>query len=147
MKGPGVNVPFENPTDPPVNWDEQARQWRDLNATGQLINGKIWLGLPGFYPLTIKAAYVIGVIYDLCLTVSHLLHDKRRQQFYIPAYGIFASGVDVLGRCLQGNESHNPGIDRDKPDILAGFKWLRSPVYPAYDDVRREDILIETGHA
>ncbi len=146
MNNPGVNVRFEIPTNPPVNWDEQAQQWRDLNATEELIDGQMRSGHPGFYPLTIKAAYVIGVIHDLCSTVSHLLQDERRQQFYIPAYGIFASGVDLLGRCLQGNNSHNPGVDRN-PDILAGFKWLRNPVYPAYVDVQRGDILIETSQA
>lgn len=146
MSDPPVNVRFEIPTEPPPHWDEEAQRWRHLNATPLLINGQSRVGHPGFYPLTIKAAYVIGVIYDLCLTVSYLLQpSSMRDRFYIPAYGVFASGVDLLGRCLQGNNTHNAGPDRNNPDILAGFKWLKEPSYPAYETVQRDEVLIETS--
>ncbi len=148
MSDPPVNVRFEAPTDPPPNWDEEAQRWRNLNATQILIGGQMRSGHPGFYPLTIKAAYVIGVLHDLCSAVSYLLQNPNaRQQFYIPAYGIFASGVDLLGRCLQGNTTHSAGVDRNNPDILAGFQWLHEPTYPAYAHVQRDAILVETSRS
>lgn len=146
MSEPPINVRFETPTDPPSNWTEEAQRWRTLNATQILIDGQVLSGHPGFFPLTIKAAYVIGVIHDLCSAVSYLLlNPQTRQQFYIPAYGIFASGVDLLGRCLQGNTTHQAGLSRNNPDILAGFKWLHTPSYPAYELVERDAALITTN--
>jgi len=91
-----VNVKLETPTVSIPGWDEEAKEWMSLNATVQ--------GNPDFYPLTIKAAYIIGVIHDICESVTHLLaHRCARETTYIPAYGVFASGIELLGRCVRGN--------------------------------------------
>jgi hypothetical protein len=148
MGDPLVNVQFEVPPDPPLNWAEDARRWRELNATPVVIDGETHFGHPGFYPLTIKAGYVIGTIHDLCSAVTYLLRDPAvRSQFYIPAYGIFAAGVDLLGRCLQGNATHRAGPRSDAPDLLAGFKWLCNPVYPTYEQINPDTIVVETSRA
>jgi hypothetical protein len=74
--------------------------------------------------LTIKAAYVIGIIYCICESVSILLSKPEKLKFtYIPAYGEFASGVELLGRCLRGNHK----TYGNSKDLEAGFKngWRR----------------------
>ncbi|MGB3905234.1 MAG: hypothetical protein WBB22_09945 [Anaerolineae bacterium] len=95
--GAPINVKVENPTDAGTNWQAEVPRWRSLNKQ---IGGN-----PDFYPLTIKGAHVIGVIHDICESVSCLLrYPNARQTTYIPAYGVFASGVEILGRCIRGNE-------------------------------------------
>lgn len=87
--------------------------------------------------MTIKAAYVIGIIHDLCESVTCLLrHPDVRQTTYIPAYGVFASGIDLLGRCMRG---HSTSWDNTK-DLTTGFKWL-DPSQSVSDD----PILVKTS--
>lgn len=106
-----VNLILEYPNIP--GWDAEARNWRQLNAD---VGGN-----EDFGPLTIKAVYVIGVIYAICESVSHLLdHSKAKETTYIPAYGVFASGIELLGRCVNGNS----GIQGCVEDLKTGFKWL-----------------------
>lgn len=108
-----VNVKLPSPTIPIPGWADEELEWVNLN--------KIINGCSDFYPLTIKAAYVIGVIHDLCESVSHLLsHPNAKYTTYIPAYGVFASGVELLGRCINGNQTTK---DNTK-DLLTGFQWL-----------------------
>lgn len=126
-----VNIFIASPSIPVMNWQADADQWVDLNSQ---VGGN-----PDFYPLTIKAAYVIGVIYDLCMSVTYLLRtDDARQTTYIPAYGIFASSIDILGRCIRGNSSPTRG---SIGDIKAGFKWLASTSYATILDTH---ILVST---
>lgn len=113
-----VNVLLREPTKPEPGWQEEAEGWLTLNREAG--------GNPGFYPLTIKAAYVIGIIHDLCASVDVLL--RRRDLLlstYIPAYGVCASAVDLLGRCITGNRLGKGSTN----DILTGFRWLVSPAY------------------
>ncbi len=108
-----VNVKLQTPTISLPNWSREAPEWMRLNAT---IGGN-----PDFYPLTVKAAYVIGIIHDLCDSATLLLrHPAAKSITYIPAYGIFASGIDLLGRCLNGNT----GTSNTTRDLKTGFKWL-----------------------
>ncbi len=114
-----VNVKLAEPTERITAWQDEAPRWQELNREAG--------GNPDFYPLTIKAAYVISVIHDLCESVTYLLrHPNARQVTYIPAYGLFASGIELLGRCVSGNPS--AGTARD---LKTGFGWLAgSPPEP-----------------
>ena len=81
-----VNVKLKEPTIKIDGWDEDAQKWLTVNKDVQ--------GNPDFYPLTVKAAYVIGVIHTICQSVSILLSDSQTRLItYLPAYGVFASGV------------------------------------------------------
>jgi hypothetical protein len=110
-----INVKLENPTVNVRNWDSEAKQWMELN---QEVGGN-----PDFYPLTIKAAFVVGVIHDICQSVSHLLiHRNVKNTTYLPAYGVCSSGIEILGRCVNGNSSSHGAVS----DLKTGFKWLVS---------------------
>ncbi len=126
-----VNVKLETPTIAIPNWNQEAAEWMTLNAAAH--------GNPEFYPLTVKAAYVIGVEHDICESVSHLLtHPNVKTTTYIPAYGVFASGVEVLGRCIIGNSTTRGGV----ADLKTGFKWL---VSSSQDTVPDSRVLITTN--
>ncbi len=57
-----------------------------------------------FTPVEIKAYYVIGLLDDICQSVQCLAKaDKAWPEKYMPALGLFASAVDLFGRCLTGN--------------------------------------------
>ena len=131
MEAP-VNVKLETPTVTLDDWEEQAEQWKEINP-----------GNPAFYPLTVKARYVIGVVYDICECVSHLFkYPGNYQSVYIPAYGVFASGVEILGRCLRGN----PSFKNADKDLKFGFKWLASWESPqGYGQVRQNYELVKTS--
>ena len=110
-----INVLLENPTISVDNWPNEAQKWKDLN---QEVGGN-----PDFYPLTIKAAYVIGIAHDICESVSHLLsHPNVRLTTYLPAFGIFSSGIEILGRCIRGNSTLRGSVS----DLTTGYKWLAS---------------------
>lgn len=130
-----INVRLENPTVPVPDWQEQDQEWRELNKA---VNGN-----PDFYPLTIKFGYVLGVIHDICDSVACLLADNQfaRQTSYIPAYGLFASGLELLGRCVDGQSNHERGT------LKAGLKWLADPRFPHYQQVPLDRELIRTSQA
>jgi hypothetical protein len=128
-----------NPKDPDTSdwteaeiekWQQEARQWKELNP-----------GNVDFYALTIKAGYVIGIIYDICESVSCMLRDPRfaRRTSYIPAYGILASGVEILGRCVKGETRSY------RSTLKAGFKWLARPDSASYSTVSKCHKLITTS--
>jgi len=127
-----VNVKLEKPTISLPTWQSEANKWLNLNS---LVRGN-----RDFYPLTVKAAYVIGIIHDLCISVSILIKTPNsRQSTYIPAYGIFASGVDLLGRCILGNSSPTA---RSTMNLKTGFKWLASSTYSSIPDTH---VLVTTA--
>jgi hypothetical protein len=111
-------------------WEQEAVKWAKLNP-----------GNPGFYPLTVKAGYVIGVINGICESVSCLLKNGgfARQTSYYPAYGIFASGVEILGRCVKGDSTSY------RSTLRAGFQWLAKPDAGSYDAVCANQELIRTS--
>lgn len=80
-------------------------------------------GWSGFYPLTIKAAYVLGVIHDTCQSVDWLLrYPQAWPVTYFSAFGLCAAGMELLGRCLRGN-SRTIG---STVDLREGFEWFKS---------------------
>jgi hypothetical protein len=138
-----VNIPLEKLTAPPPDWAEKQKLWQELN---ERIRGSN----PDFHPLTIKAAYVIGVIHQLCECVTYLLRapdvstfnrthpwmiahpaEHPWQTTYLPAYALFGAGIDLLGRCLRGNE----GDTGSSEDLRTGFKWLKEPWYRTEGDI------------
>lgn len=128
-----INVMLENPTVPVSAWQQQAQEWKDLNRE---VGGN-----PDFYPLTIKFGYVLGVIHDICESVACLVKNKEfaRRTSYIPAYGLFASGVELLGRCAEGE--CNP----KRSTLRAGLKWLACPRFPHHRQVPENKALISTS--
>jgi hypothetical protein len=129
-----VNVKLSQQSIQIKGWANQAKEWEKLN---QSINGN-----PNFYPLTIKAAYVIGVIHSLCESVQYLLsHPNAKKQTYIPAYGVFASGIELLGRCIRGNNSTSGSTK----DLTTGFKWLKAK--ENYSSTNKSATLVTTKNA
>jgi hypothetical protein len=119
-----VNVVIADPSIPVDGWPAQAARWRELNANPE---GELH-GAAGFYPLTVKAAYVIGVIHGICESVAYLLQvsTSARELTYLPAYGIFASSIELLGRCINGNGTSQGSIR----DLRRGFQWVADPGLP-----------------
>jgi hypothetical protein len=84
----------------------------------------------------IKAFYVIGLILEICASVDCLLkanslsendHPLAYRVFtsggrYLPAFGVFASGIELLGRCLTGNDTAQVN-----ENLRVGFHYLASP--------------------
>lgn len=130
IMGAPVNVKLRAPTESIETWPEEETQWITLNKEAK--------GNPEFYPLTIKAAYVVGVIHSICESVSRLLDPNAIQTTYIPAYGVFSSGIDILGRCVAGNSTYS-----SRGDVKVGFKWL---VRSAYESVPDDHVLIKTSN-
>ncbi len=146
---PPVNVAHPVPTDTLDNWEEEARKWRALRDKGYLDkvhkDGTLIRAHGGFYPLTIKAFYVIGIMHNSCQAVSMLLqNEKSRQKFYMLAYGVFAANMDLLGRCLQGNDTTDAKPKRGgTQDIIVGFQWLKNPSHGTLGTVVDTDETIE----
>ena len=134
MGDPPVNVKLPVPTGPAdvvSRWQQEGPEWTALNNQSH--------GHPGFYPLTVKAGYIVGVIHDICQSVDLLLRDRRSWPVtYIPAYGVFASAVELMGRCINGNDT----TINNTADLMTGFKWLvPSPAAPLDENT----ILIRTS--
>jgi hypothetical protein len=110
-----MNVPMDmkipRPTISVPSWNDAI--WIQLNAEAH--------GNPGFSPMMVKAAYVIGIIHSLCESVSCLLVHCPARVSILPAYGVFGSAVELLGRCLNGSDTTR-GSTRD---LKTGFNWLR----------------------
>lgn len=116
-----INVRLEVPTITIGSWERQASNWLSINRD---IGGH-----PGFYPLTVKAAYVIGVIYTLCESVTVLLGSPNAKLVgYIPAIGVISSGIELLGRCLRGDR----GVQGSVADLRSGYQWLASCFFDDY---------------
>lgn len=115
------------------NWDDQRLAWSDL-ASGIISDGT-------FDPLTIKALYVAGLIGDLCSAVNILLAPQNSTvtTFY-PAYAIFASTVELLGRCVTGNDTEH----RNRKDLTSGFQWLADSSIETYTSISDDHVLIRT---
>jgi len=125
------NVKLKTPTVELKNWTKESRLWKALNRKAG--------GDSRLYPLTIKAGYVIGVIYDICESVRQLLeHPKAQQTTYLPAYHVFTSAVEILGRCIRGNSDLWGSV----ADLKTGFRWLaNSDQLGLHDDT----VLIKTS--
>ena len=123
MSNRGVPVSLADPDASVYN----AVEWKGLQDS--IANSQ-------FTPVEIKAFYVIGLILEICASVDCLLkasslsendHPLAYQVFtsggrYLPAFGVFASGVELLGRCLTGNET--PDVNEN---LKVGFHYLAKP--------------------
>jgi hypothetical protein len=96
-----------------------------------------------FDALTIKALYVTGVIFHLCLAVNILLDPQNlTPTVFYPAYAVFASAIDLLGRCITGNVTDR----KTNNDLITGFKWLARPYADQYATVDESSVLITTAN-
>lgn len=93
----------------------QANKWEQLK---QLANAD-----EVFTPVEIKAYYIIGLVDDICQSVQCLVKaDEGWPEKYLPAFSLFASAVDLLGRCLTGNHTLNVN-----ENLRVGFWYLFHP--------------------
>ncbi|MCH8878009.1 MAG: hypothetical protein IIA89_14520 [Chloroflexi bacterium] len=128
-----VNVYQDSPTEPVDGWQDQSKRWVRLNEE---VGGN-----PEFRPLTVKAFYVFGVQLGIFWSVSILLEvDRLPSITYLPAYSLFASGIELLGRCLRGNAKTRGSSE----DLKAGFQWLAHPTFAEYGNVPETHKLVET---
>lgn len=103
---------------------------------------------PNFTPLELKAFYVVGLIVDICQSVEWLLKAADAwPDKYLPAFGVFASGVDLFGRCLTGNTTADL-----QGNLAIGFQYISSPTpEPPARSLPREKldttIVVRTNHA
>lgn len=95
-------------------------------------------------PLTVKARYVTGIVLAHCRSVEILLGERHLiSTTYVPALGVFASAVDLLGRCINGDS--NPSGNNNE-NLWTGFKWLHTPDPASYQSVSKTDILVTTSN-
>jgi hypothetical protein len=126
-----ANVKLKTPTVTLKDWRKESRLWKALNRKAG--------GDSRLFPLTIKAGYVIGVIYDICESVSQLLeHPTAQRTTYVPAYHVFSSAVEILGRCIRGNSDLWGSV----ADLKTGLKWLANSDQVGLDD---DTVLIKTS--
>jgi len=140
--------------------DIQAVPVRFADHNANVYNASEWESLRnlvanrGFTPVEIKGFYVLGLILEIFESVDCLLrmkslsknsHPLAHQIFtsggrYLPAFGVFASGAELLGRCLTGNETISVN-----QNLNVGFHYLAQPnVVPLLDSIPME---IEVVHA
>jgi hypothetical protein len=88
-------LPFHLAAEPSTGRDAE---WQSLNAETPDSRDD-WPAL------AIKAAYTFGVIHDICESVDCLLKAPNAwPTTYLPAFGVCASGIELLGRSLNGDE-------------------------------------------
>jgi hypothetical protein len=128
-----IELKLSNPTTNIPSWYTEADQWEQLNRD---MGGNLSLS-----PLAIKAIYVIGVVFNICESVSYLLREEgfARQVSYVPAYGIYASSIELLGRSISGE--HLP----HKSCLSSGLMWLCRPAFPNYLNVGNQTGIIQTN--
>ncbi len=133
MSDPPVNVLLEDPSEPVESWNELKSSWAKLNSD---VGGN-----RGFTPLTVKAFYVFGVQLAVFRSVSYLLEgDKLPSTTYLPAYALFASGIELLGRCLRGNT----GTKGSTEDLNAGLRWLALAKFPEFESIPEGHEIVST---
>jgi hypothetical protein len=125
-------------------------------------NASEWKGLQDsvansqFTVLEIKAFYAIGLIFEICASVDCLLkaslskneHPLTYRVFtsggrYLPAFGVFASGIELLGRCLIGNET--PQVNEN---LKVGFHYFAKPTLkPLLDNIPMSTEVVKTSRS
>jgi hypothetical protein len=116
---------------------------------GGLDRNKEWMKLRDgsgvvaeFYPLTVKALYIVGIILGSCRSIDILLQEGRLiSETYFPAYAIYASIINLFGRCITGNDQIEGGSNED---IRAGFKWLAKSNLESYNSIPSDCPLVTT---
>src|ERR1700690_1205882 len=117
----------------PGDWIDQSPKWLRI-ARGVISQDS-------YDPLSIKALYVTGLTLELCKAVNILLAaDNTTTNTFYPAYAIFASAIELLGRCLTGNATSGSTTN----DLTNGFKWLAKPSLESSPEITAEYILVKT---
>lgn len=111
-----------------------ADHWVELNHLA--------LGLPSYTPVEIKGYYIVGLLHDICQCVEILLRAPDAfPSRYLPAFALFASAVDLLGRCITGNVTSRAGND-----IEVGFYYLATPTpFAPHEPVDEDATVVETN--
>jgi len=113
----------------------QSEAWVSLKSNLEKESPEMCLDLQGLTLLDIKVLYVIGLLSDICDAVTCLLKQNSYQQYYLPAFGVFSSGVELLGRCLTGWVEDTQGTT-----LQMGFYYLAKPSNDAIRKTNLEEI-------
>lgn len=125
-------------------------KFADCNAP--IFNRNIWVQLYSshggnlqYTAVEIKGFYAISLIHDTFCTVDFIMEaEDAWPNKYLPAYGLFSSGVDLLGRCLTGNTTINMN-----ENLRIGFHYLSNPILVPQIGLQQADMqtpLIITSH-
>lgn len=110
----------------------QAEVWKKLNSEAR--------GNEEWPPIAIKAAYVFGLIHDICESVDWLLKHKQAWPVtYMTGVATFLSSLELLGRCINGDEQ---GSRRARINLETGLKYLFC-LDGAFD---RDEVVMRTNH-
>ena len=123
---------------------DSEKQWLELNRLAG--------GSQKFTALEIKFFYVMGLLKDIWSSVEVLLQPQQAYtrtrvwpDRYLPAFSIFSSGVDLLGRCLTGNKKADIN-----ENLRVGFYYLIFPdnlSNKSLDETKASTSLITTPFA
>lgn len=115
------------------SWLDEANDWKRL--------GRELAANEAYSPLTLKAFYVVGLLYAYAASVHALLNSELliSSTFY-PAYSLFASSIDILGRCVTGDNT----TVRPTDNLRAGLKWLASPSSALWESTPADSIVVTT---
>jgi len=128
----GQEFPFTLAAEPSTGRDAE---WQALNA-------EIHDHRDDWPALAIKAAYAFGVIHDVCESVDCLLKAPNAwPTTYLPAFGVCASGIELLGRCLNGDTQTEGTAVKN---LKSGLQWLISS---SPKDPMRPSVVIVTRYA
>lgn len=124
-----VNVWLEHPTVPVEDWDNEANAWISINDA---------IGGAGFKALTIKAAYVVGTIHEMCSAVDYWLRvPPTNLPIVSPAYHTLCSAIELLGCCISDETSTD-----SNDGLRIGLLWLGSPEGRKITD---QEPIVRTG--
>lgn len=106
----------------------------------------------GFFPVTIKAFYVYGLILSIFNSTQLLVQSSKSQGLgrrlstnfprYFAAFALCASAIELFGRCLGGIAVADGQVSRC---LRIGFNWLASPgqINEANDSI----VVVTTRHS
>lgn len=108
--------------------------WRELNTkTGNIV---------GWPPITLKALYILGIIDDFCEAANTLLYTpKAWPTFYLPAYGLVASGIELLGRSVHGEPADSGTVNTN---FRHGFRYIQEAT--PRPDLGPDDVIVTNRH-
>jgi hypothetical protein len=129
----GFHLKLQTPTVELSSWENEAILWKQL-----VLELDCNLNLSS---LESKLIYLLGTLLSINESVGCLLirKDFARQISYVPAYGIYASAIELLGRSVRGEIAHH------KSCLVEGLKWLSNPSHPNYLSVSENHPLIQTS--
>lgn len=106
----------------------------EWTAAGQILPGQT------LTPFTAKALYAFGMMRHLIESAGWALkHKPPYQCFYISAYLLTCGAIELLGRCVSGDESEGSGAGRR---LTYGLREIASPS----QDSDEGEIVVRTNH-